>query len=944
VLDHPLFREKYSMSTLMALKVVFGRELLLWWRDKYARKARLIQCVFMGLVVGTVFWQTDDPQTVMGVIFQSVFFISMGSMLKVAPQITSRGIFYKEQDANFYPTWIYVLARALAGIPTSLQDSLIYGSLIYWFSGFVPTAQNYFVFLLLVLLCAFACGLMFSIFSATIKDRPTAQACMSITLVVMIVFSGFTVQPDIIPPYYIWIYWMNLFAWISRAVVINEYQSGRYDTIVSEDGTTEGEAIMERFGFTFKGEAYEYVWVWWTVLFCVGLCIVSNASSVWALGHVRFATGGSLGGGEDTGKKPAKSSETADTNDVSLETKGATLTFKDVNYVVKASTTKDKLHLLKGINGYFAAGKMTALMGSSGAGKTTLMDVLSLRKASGEVTGDIRVNGHPQESRSFRRMTGYVEQFDEQSPQLTIRETVEFSAKMRLEESIPKETKLKFVEHVLEMLELDEIGDFIVGNDNGGLSFEQRKRLSIAVELASNPSCIFLDEPTSGLDARAASIVMRSLRRIANSGIAVVATIHQPSVAIFNSFDSLLLLKRGGETVFFGELGDESYNLIEYLESYPATSPIKKGENPATWMLTAIGAGSSGTNDFDYAKAYTHSPLSSDCVNKIDSMNGEVTEEGRITFPTKYATSARYQSIQVYKRLSKIYWRSPGYNRVRLLVSGIVALLFGSVFASQRVPQNEGDMNSRVTSIYITMLFLGVNAMNTVLPVFELERNMFYRHKASLAYDHRATTLAFTIVEVPFILLSSMVFCLLWYFTVGFAFDAGKFFLYYLFMTFGLAVFTFLGQGFMAIFRDSQTAQGFGSLLIGMSSIFGGVLIRPQDISTFWIWAYWSFPLHYVLEGLLTSQFEGDNTPIVASLGSPFYEYTLEKNCPNMKPDHSLPAECITGTAEDWIYASFGGMWVPEHIPYCVIYLIGAIVVAKFMAWYGLKEKNFLAK
>jgi ABC-type multidrug transport system ATPase subunit len=99
----------------------------------------------------------------------------------------------------------------------------------------------------------------------------------------------------------------------------------------------------------------------------------------------------------------------------------------------------------------------------------------------------------------FRRCTGYVEQFDTQSPQLTIRETVEFSAMMRLDESIPVETKKKFVDQVLAMLELDEEADLLVGSDNtGGLSFEQKKRLSIAVELAANPSIIFLDEPTSG--------------------------------------------------------------------------------------------------------------------------------------------------------------------------------------------------------------------------------------------------------------------------------------------------------------------------------------------------------------------------------------------------------------------------------------------------------------
>lgn len=203
---------------------------------------------------------------------------------------------------------------------------------------------------------------------------------------------------------------------------------------------------------------------------------------------------------------------------------------------------------------------------------------------------------------------------------------------------------------------------------------------------------------------------MKSLRRIADSGIAVVCTIHQPSVAIFNSFDSLLLLKRGGETVYFGDLGFESYNLINYLEKYPSTTPIKGGENAATWMLTVIGAGSTniGAQSFDYGDAYANSPLAVECLSKIDVMNEafSLKESSKITYDKKYPTSRTFQSREVFKRLLKIYWRSPGYNQVRLLVSGIVALLFGSVFASQRVPASEGDMNSRVTSIYITTLFL----------------------------------------------------------------------------------------------------------------------------------------------------------------------------------------------------------------------------------------------
>lgn len=382
-----------------------------------------------------------------------------------------------------------------------------------------------------------------------------------------------------------------------------------------------------------------------------------------------------------------------------------------------------------------------------------------------------------------------------------------------------------------------------------------------------------------------------------------------------------------------------SYNLIEYLESYSITTPIKSGENPATWMLNAIGAGNSSNDGiFDYSSAYKRSVLYDVCIENIDDLNKAATEDSRITFPSKYATSAHTQSITVYKRLSTIYWRSPNYNFVRLLVSGIVALLFGSVFAYERIPKTEGDMNSRVTSIYMSALFLGVSGMNTVLPVFEMERNMFYRHKASLMYDQNAINLAFTLVEIPFIMLSSMVFCLLWYFTVGFEADATKFFLYFLFVSFNAAIFTFYGQGLIATLPDTQTAQGFGSLFLAMNSIFGGILIRPQAISTVWMWGYWLFPYHYIVEGLVISQFGNDDTPIEASFDSPFYVYLIDNHCGGNATD------CTTvGTAEEWVAASFGGMWKPEHIPYNVLYCFGAIVFTKAIAIYGLKQRNYLA-
>lgn len=194
---------------------------------------------------------------------------------------------------------------------------------------------------------------------------------------------------------------------------------------------------------------------------------------------------------------------------------------------------------------------------------------------------------------------------------------------------------------MLETLELGPIRDDIVGLRGKGLSLEELKvrgrpsvhlhsicltrnrhhltipkhhthttqRLTIAVELAANPSLIYLDEPTSGLDARAATVVARVMQKLARKGRTVIATIHQPSKAIFSVFDSLLLLKRGGTMAFFGPLGPGSIHLIDYLQSIPGTPPFEEGSNPATYMLECIGAGTSGQERSDYAGEFRKSSL-----------------------------------------------------------------------------------------------------------------------------------------------------------------------------------------------------------------------------------------------------------------------------------------------------------------------------------------------
>ena len=580
-------------------------------------------------------------------------------------------------------------------------------------------------------------------------------------------------------------------------------------------------------------------------------------------------------------------------------------------------------------------------MGSSGAGKTTLMDVLSLRKSSGEITGEVRLNGHLQEERSFRRCTGYVEQFDTQTAQLTIRETCEFSAKLRLESTDPAvtpESTKQCIDQTLDMLELTPIQHFLVGSDaTGGLSFEQKKRLSIAVELVANPSIVFLDEPTSGLDARAAAIVMRGLKRIALTGRAVCATIHQPSNAIFSSFDTLLLLKRGGEVVFHGALGNQSSNLIEYLQSYETTPLCQPGENPATWMLTAIGAGNAKSgHQFNYAEAYAGSKLRQKCIAEISRVEDAVSDGGLIAFPSKFATTAKTQMVEVIKRTWTVYWRSPSYNRTRIIVAVILSLLIGSVFISDPVPTDETQMRSRLTTVYLSFLIIAINGMNTVLSFFEAERNMFYRHKSALMYDTPAVSTAFTLAEIPFLIGTSLLYTTIFYFMLGFAVDAEKFFFYYLFMLLCMTLFTYTGQMFVALCPDAQIAQGFSGLLSSNTGLFAGVLIQPQYIPKFWIFMYWLLPGHYILEGLMTTQYENDTTPIAAQPGSPFYDYLIGTDQCSGDID-----EGCTGTAEEWVYATFDGEFSRANVPYDILYLVVATILTRVVTVWALGHLNY---
>ena len=197
----------------------------------------------------------------------------------------------------------------------------------------------------------------------------------------------------------------------------------------------------------------------------------------------------------------------------------------------------------------------------------------------GVITGDMLVDCRLRDE-SFQRKTGYVQQQDLHLPTATVREALVFSALLRQPSSTPRKEKTDYVEEVIELLSMREYSDAVIGELGEGLNVEQRKRLTIGAELAAKPQLLlFLDEPTSGLDSQTSWSICNLMEKLVNNGQAILCTIHQPSAMLFQRFDRLLLLAKGGRTVYFGDMA-RTLRSSSTILSITAPTPARRARIP----------------------------------------------------------------------------------------------------------------------------------------------------------------------------------------------------------------------------------------------------------------------------------------------------------------------------------------------------------------------------
>uniref|UniRef100_M8BEV0 Pleiotropic drug resistance protein 3 n=1 Tax=Aegilops tauschii TaxID=37682 RepID=M8BEV0_AEGTA len=511
----------YSLSKWDLLKACFARELLLMKRNAFIYISKSIQLGLLAVITGTVFLRTRmgvdriHANYYMGSLFYALLLLMVNGFPELAMAINRLPVFYKQRDDYFYPAWAYAIPSFILKIPVSLVESIAWTTISYYLIGYTPEASRFFCQLLVLFLIHTVTLSMFRCVASYCQTMVAGSVGGTMAFLATLLFGGFIIPRSFMPNWLKWGFWLSPLSYGEIGLTGNEFLAQRWLEI-KISGVALGRRILMDQGLDFSSYFY-----WISIGALLGFTLLFN---------VGFAIGLTIKKGR-----------------MVLPFTPLIISFQDVNYYVDTPAEmrehgymEKKLQLLHNITGAFQPGVLSALMGVTGAGKTTLLDVLSGRKTGGVIEGDIRIGGYPKIQQTFARISGYCEQTDVHSPQITVGESVAYSAWLRLPPEVDAKARNEFVNEVLETIELDEIRDSLVGIPGvNGLSTEQRKRLTIAVELVSNPSIIFMDEPTSGLDARAAAIVMRAVKNVADTGRTVVCTIHQPSIDIFEAFDEV---------------------------------------------------------------------------------------------------------------------------------------------------------------------------------------------------------------------------------------------------------------------------------------------------------------------------------------------------------------------------------------------------------------------
>ncbi|ODM98292.1 Protein white [Orchesella cincta] len=550
-------------------------------------------------------------------------------------------------------------------------------------------------------------------------------------------------------------------------------------------------------------------------------------------------------------------------------------TWNDINAVAKVEKESFKLpcfgkksdippkepkQILKNVSGIARAGEILAIMGASGAGKTSLLNILTFRNTSSlNISGTRMVNGVPIDAVQLTLISAYIQQDDIFIGTLTPREHLRFQALLRMDKEFSYKERMRKVDEVIKEMGLTGCADTIIGIPGRikGLSGGQQKRLSVASEVLTDPQLLICDEPTTGLDSFMAANLVKTLKSLANKGKTIICTIHQPASDTFAMFDKLLLMSEGrvayyGDAkkapTYFSSIGypcPETYNPADF---YIHTLAIRVDN--AEECLQRSKAICDKYDESDNAKA-----LKATAFSKDDELSKALKEVAKKRQKSPYKASWFAQFRACFWRSSITVRKDPLVLKVQLIQTIFLSLVIGLIYFGQ---ENDQESIQNISGcIFMIIANLTFSSIFPVTNVFWSELPVFMREHFNGMYRTDTYYLAKTFAELPVYLILPAIFISISYWMVGLNDDIDRFFI-----AVGTAVLVAnVGSsfGYMAstVTPSFETTMALAPVMITPFMLFGGSFLNKDSIPVYFIWLKYLSWFLYGNEALSINQWKG---------------------------------------------------------------------------------------
>ena len=541
------------------------------------------------------------------------------------------------------------------------------------------------------------------------------------------------------------------------------------------------------------------------------------------------------------------------------------IVFQNLSYTVKdevqSKINKKEIQkiILNNLNGYFSHGKLTGIIGPSGAGKTSLIEILSGQSKTGIVTGNLFLNGNPSDINIMKKISGFVFQDDIILKTMTVKEALYMSALLRLPETISNEEKENKVNEMISLLHLENCKDTIVGDSlSKGISGGERKRLSVGMEMITNPSIIFLDEPTSGLDTYSAYSLMNNLKYLTNTGRTVISTIHQPSSDILRLFDDIIILNKG-KIIYLGEVN----NLVNYFSSIGYKCP--EYTNPSDYIFMNIlnpitfnfdnNLKSVEEKDKYILESFTKSGMEKTILDKCNLINNNKIKLSEKSH--KYKPSLCLQLKFLLKRHLKNLIRNKSILRTKIGQSIGLGLIIGLTFLNIPGSDAKAQVQDRNGSLFISSFSQVLLPIIGTLALFSLERPIILREISSGYYNSLSYYLSKMIIEIPLQIIITFITCTIIYWLCLFQKTFKKYIIFVGIVLLGSLCGLSIGTAIATASKNVNLALQIAPFCIIPLILFSGLLINCDSIPPYFTWIQYISPVRYMYQEVYKNEFKG---------------------------------------------------------------------------------------